>query len=71
LLESKLDYQKQADEILKIGNNVLTAFIKGHGQELAPFQRQMFLIGFAMGIIFDRFTEEEANKLMDIIIGSI
>jgi hypothetical protein len=65
---NEFEFIKQAEDIFKLGYKGLCSFEKGYKQELAKFQKEIFLIGFATGIIYDRFTEEKADDLMDLYL---
>jgi hypothetical protein len=65
---NEFEFIKQVEDIFKLGYKGLYSFEKGYKQELAKFQKEMFLIGFANGIIYDRFTEEEAEDFLDLYL---
>jgi hypothetical protein len=61
----------QAEDVFKLAYKALKSFEKGLGQELSKFQKELYLLGFAGGITYDKFTEEEvdqADDLMDLYL---
>lgn len=70
LIKNKLIY-KYANEILQSSRLALKGFIKGSHLQLTPFQQNMFLTGFAGGIISERFSGEDAQLINQIISDKI
>lgn len=62
---------KQANEIMFWSRTALVAFTKSSQLQLNTSQQEMFLAGFAGGLITERFKGKDTQELNDIIVRKI